>query len=33
MAYYTPGLVMVQLKARIEGLLKNVWFSEILQEN
>ena len=33
MVFYTTGQLMVQLKARTGGLLKNLWFSEILGEN
>ena len=33
MAYYSPELIMMQVRARTGGLLKNVWFSEILEEN
>ena len=33
MMHDPSGLLLAQLRARIEGLLKNVWFSEILEEN
>ena len=32
MAFYTTGQLMVQLRARTGGQLKNVWFSEILEK-
>ena len=31
--FYARGQLMAQLRARTGGLLKNVWFSEILEEN